>query len=107
MGLMFRRRRPVARLAAGAVTAGVAYHAGQRRAEQDVYNAQAEEAHQATYQPTYQPTQYSPPPSPAGAGGPGGLGDLDRLVELHRSGALSDEEFTAAKAKLLGIRAGG
>ena len=38
MGLMFHRRRPVARLAVGAAAAGVAYHAGQRRAEQDQYN---------------------------------------------------------------------
>ena len=29
-------------------------------------------------------------------------GEIDRLAELHRSGALTDAEFTAAKAKLLG-----
>lgn len=29
------------------------------------------------------------------------IGELERLSELHRSGALSDEEFNAAKAKLL------
>jgi Domain of unknown function (DUF4429)/Short C-terminal domain len=32
-----------------------------------------------------------------------GAGDLERLAELHRSGALSDAEFSAAKAKALGL----
>jgi hypothetical protein len=41
MGLMFRRRRPLARLAVGAATAGVAYHGGKRRAQQDEYNPDA------------------------------------------------------------------
>ena len=45
MGLMFRRRRPVARLAVGAAAAGVAYHAGSRRAEQDLYNQEADAAY--------------------------------------------------------------
>jgi hypothetical protein len=31
------------------------------------------------------------------------VGELERLVELHRSGALTAEEFQAAKAKLLGL----
>ena len=30
-------------------------------------------------------------------------GQLDRLTDLNRSGQLSDEEFAAAKAKLLGL----
>ena len=29
------------------------------------------------------------------------LGELERLVEMHRTGALTDEEFAAAKAKVL------
>jgi hypothetical protein len=37
----------------------------------------------------------------------GGMDDqtagIERLAQLHASGALSDEEFTAAKAKILGI----
>ena len=28
---------------------------------------------------------------------------IEKLAQLHASGALSDEEFTAAKAKILGI----
>ena len=39
--------------------------------------------------------QYAPPPAdPAD--------EIEHLAQLHASGALSDEEFTAAKAKILG-----
>jgi hypothetical protein len=99
MGLMFRRRRPLARLAVGAATAGVAYHAGQRRSEQDQYNEQASAAYAA--QNEAPPPQYVPPP-PAATGG-SDVDELSKLADLHDSGALSDEEFAAAKSKLLGI----
>jgi hypothetical protein len=36
VGLFFRPRGPLVRMAAGATTATVAYRAGQRQAEQDV-----------------------------------------------------------------------
>jgi Short C-terminal domain len=101
MGLMFRRRRPVARLAAGAATAGIAYHAGRRRAEQDQYNDQASSAYQATQEP--QPQYAPPPPAPAPAAAPDTTAELERMAKLHDSGVLSDEEFSAAKAKILGI----
>ena len=39
--------------------------------------------------------QYAPPPAdPAD--------EIEHLAQLHTSGALSDEEFAAAKAKILG-----
>jgi putative oligomerization/nucleic acid binding protein len=39
--------------------------------------------------------QYAPPPTdPAD--------EIDHLAQLHTSGALTDDEFAAAKAKLLG-----
>lgn len=31
------------------------------------------------------------------------LGDLERLAALHQQGALTEAEFTAAKARLLGL----
>jgi hypothetical protein len=96
MGLMFRRRRPVARLAVGAATAGVAYHAGKRRAQQDEYDQEATAASQD--QPP--PPQYVAPP-PASTGGE--VDELGRLAQMHESGALSDDEFAAAKAQLLGM----
>jgi hypothetical protein len=30
-------------------------------------------------------------------------GELERLADLHARGALSDEQFEAAKARLLGL----
>jgi hypothetical protein len=88
MGLFFRPRRPLLRLATGAATAGIAYRAGQRRAEQDTYNQQAAAAYDATQAP--------PPPTDT-------IAELERLARLHESGALSDQEFTAAKARALGL----
>ena len=96
MGLMFRRRRPIARLAVGAATAGVAYHAGQRRAEQDRYDDQAS----AAPAPAPPPVQYVAP-APVSTGGE--VDELSRLAQMHDSGALSDDEFAAAKAQLLGL----
>lgn len=109
MGLLMRPRRPVARLAAGAATAGVAYHMGQRREQQNEVNSQAQAAYQATNQapppqvapaPQYVPDHPAPATPTAGATT---AEQLDRLASLHQSGALSDEEFTAAKSKLLGL----
>ena len=88
MGLFMRRRRPLMRLAAGAAVAGTAYHAGKNRAEQDQANDDAHAAFTAT----------QGPPAPADT-----AAEVERLAQLHASGALTDEEFTAAKAKALGI----
>lgn len=99
MGLMFRRRRPIARLAVGAATAGVAYHAGQRRAARDRYDDEAAAASAATRQPLPPPQYVAPPPAATG----GEVDELSRLVQMHGSGALTDAEFAAAKAQLLGL----
>jgi glucose/arabinose dehydrogenase len=105
MGLMMRRRRPVMRMAAGAAVAGTAYHMGKSNQQQAQVNEQAQEAYAATQQAPAPAPQYAPPPPAPAPAAPaaGGTADLDHLVELHNSGALSDEEFSAAKAKLLGI----
>ena len=88
MGMMFRPRRPLMRVAAGAATAGVAYKAGRRRTEQNQYNDQA---------------QAAPPPAPAAPAPADSTAELERLAKRHESGALNDEEFAAAKSKLLGL----
>jgi Short C-terminal domain len=104
MGLFFRPRRPLMRLVAGAATSGIAYKAGRRRADQDAYNQQATEASAATQAPPPQPAYAPPPPpAPAAAPPPDSIAELERLARLHESGALTDEEFTAAKARALGI----
>jgi uncharacterized membrane protein YebE (DUF533 family) len=91
MGMMFRPRRPLMRVAAGAATATVAYKAGQRRTQQNQYNDQAQAA-----PPQAAPAPAAPAPADTTA-------ELERLAKLHESGALNDEEFAAAKSKLLGL----
>jgi len=43
-----------------------------------------------------------PAPAPAAPGGDDALSTLERLAELHRKGILTEAEFTAKKAELLG-----
>jgi hypothetical protein len=96
MGMFMRRRRPLMRLAAGATTATVAYKAGQRRVQQDQVNEQAQAA-SAAAQPA------AAPPPAASAPATDSTAELERLAKLHESGALTDEEFAAAKSKVLGL----
>jgi hypothetical protein len=102
VGLFFRPRRPLLRLATGAATAGIAYRAGQRRAEQEAYNEQAAPAYQATQAPP-PPPEPAYAPAPAAAPPSDSIAELERLARLHESGALTDQEFAAAKARALGI----
>ena len=44
------------------------------------------------------PEQYAPPPAEEDA-----TAQLQKLAALHTQGVLTDEEFAAAKAKILGI----
>jgi hypothetical protein len=98
---MFRRRRPLLRAAA---VGGTAYVAGKhmQRSAQDRADAEADqnqriadlEAQQGGY-------QQAPPQQPPPAAGPSMLDQLNQLTALHEQGALTDDEFTAAKAKLL------
>ncbi|MGZ6544650.1 MAG: SHOCT domain-containing protein [Actinomycetota bacterium] len=54
---------------------------------------EAQQGQQGDYQE--EPAQYAPaPPDPAD--------QIEHLAQLHTSGALTDEEFAAAKAKALG-----
>jgi hypothetical protein len=77
-----RRRALVVGVAGGAA---MAHHAAKKAGEQ-----QADDQAPADDQ-----AQYAPPPAdPAD--------EIEHLAQLHTSGALSDEEFTAAKAKILG-----
>ncbi len=98
---MIRRRRPLLRAAAvggGAYMAG--RHAGRRREDQAY--AEADQNQRISDLEQQQPAQQAPPPAPAPAAQPSMLDQLNQLTDLHKQGALSDEEFTAAKAKLLG-----
>ena len=69
------------------------------RAYADAQNAYNQEVyHQQPQQYAPPPQQYAPPPPPAEDDM---LSQLERLGTLHAQGVLTDEEFAAAKAKLL------
>jgi hypothetical protein len=85
---MLRRRRPLLR---AAVVGGGAYVMGKKSAQRAAEQEQPAEQQQA------------PAPDPPGTGAtPSMLDQLNRLTALHQQGALTDAEFGAAKAKLLG-----
>ena len=46
--------------------------------------------------------QAAPPPAPAAAAPPDPIEQLKELGQLHEQGILTDEEFAAQKAKVLG-----
>jgi len=95
-----------------AAVGGTAYAVGRRggRQREEQANAEAEqdqriadlEAQQQPQQPPPPPPAYQQPPPPPPAAGPSMTDQLNQLNDLHQQGALSDEEFAAAKAKLLG-----
>jgi Short C-terminal domain len=88
------RRRPLLRAAA---VGTVAYQGSKRGA----MAGQNQAAEAAPPPPSYQ----APPPAPAPAPPPADptVEKISQLAQLHASGALTDEEFAAAKAQALGI----
>jgi len=58
-------------------------------------------AQQGADQGYAQPAQPPPPAAPAPAAAPDLTDQLQQLAGLHDSGVLSDDEFAAAKAKLI------
>lgn len=99
---MFMRRRPLLR---AAVVGGSAYIAGKRAADHRAEQEQARSAQDARISDLE--GRQAAGPAPAEQPGPGAgtsMSDqLSRLGNLHSQGVLSDEEFAAAKARLLGI----
>jgi len=98
----FARRRPLLR---AAVVGGGAYMAGRaaanrsaQQADQEAYQDQRLSDLEAQQQPQSQQQAPVPEPRPESSM----IGQLNQLVQLHDAGALSDEEFAAAKSKLLG-----
>jgi len=114
------RRRPLMR---AAVVGGGAYMAGKAHArnqaaqqqyqdEQDARISNLEQQQyqqqpdQGQYQQQQQPDQgqYQQPPPPAAAPAASSpmIDQLNQLATLHQQGVLTDDEFSAAKAKLFG-----
>jgi hypothetical protein len=99
---MFRRRRPLLRAAA---VGGTAYVAGRHMANKSAANAQQEDEQDERIGDLEQqqaPAQAAAPAAAPAAAAPSLLDQLNQLDALHKQGALTDNEFTAAKAKLLG-----
>lgn len=91
---------------ATAVSGSVARHQQNKANEQ--YEAQAYEAQQqqaamdaAAAQAVANAQSAAPAAAPAAGGGNDLMAQLQQLGTLHAQGILSDEEFAAAKAKLL------
>jgi len=96
MGIMRRRaRRRI--LVAGAAGGAVAYHAGKKRGQAQEDEPPADEP-TAAAQPS---TDYAPAPPEDTGPDAADIDQIQKLAELHQSGALTDQEFTDAKAKLL------
>jgi hypothetical protein len=90
----FVRRRPLLRAAA---IGGVAYMGAKAGTNRAVAQQQTAAAGPAE-------TEAAPPPAPAAApvsAASDRIAQLQQLASLHDSGALTDEEFTAAKAQVL------
>jgi hypothetical protein len=103
---MIRRRPVMGTVARTAVIAGTATAVSGRVAAKQQAGAQ-QAADAAAYQQQQQQAQQAPPPPPAPAPAAGGMNDaaiaqLKSLAELHQQGILTDEEFSAQKAKILG-----
>ena len=99
---MFMRRRPLLRAAA---VGGTAYVAGRHMANKSAAQSQQEDEQNERIDGLEQQQAPAPPaaaPAAAPAAGPSLLDQLNQLDALHQQGALTDNEFTAAKAKLLG-----
>ena len=89
-------------MARTAVVAGTATAVSNR-----VSRRQAERWQQQDYEQQAQyaapPPEPAPAPPPAPAGAADMTAELERLATLRNQGVLTDEEFSAAKAKLLGL----
>ncbi len=87
------RRRPLLRAAA----VGTVAYQGSKRGAMAGQNQAAEAA------PPPPPPSYSAAPPPPAPPVDPTVEKISQLAELHASGALTDEEFAAAKAQALGI----
>jgi len=89
------------------VAGSVSHHQQQKYANQDQQAAEAQAYEQQQMAPP--PQQYAPPPEqyaappPAAPAEPDITAQLTQLAQLHTQGILTDDEFAAKKAQILGI----
>jgi Short C-terminal domain len=100
-----RRRRPIARMATTAVVAGTAAHMGAKSAQRSAADAQAQAAPPA---PAPAPEAAAPEAAAPEAAAPEAISSdqielLKQLAGLKDQGILTEEEFAAKKAEILGL----
>ena len=94
----------MARTAVVAGTANATVGAMNRRQaskQQAAYEQQAQQAQLAELQAQQAAAAAAPPPPAPAAGGSDLMAELRQLGEMKNAGLLTDDEFAAAKAKLL------
>lgn len=101
---MLVRRRPLLR---AAVVGGGAYVAGKKAAQRSAQQAEQDAEQQERLTKLERERQQAPAPGDGGrasatGAGPSTADQLAQLSALHEHGALTDGEFAAAKARLLG-----
>jgi Short C-terminal domain len=84
-----------------AVVAGTATAVSNRVSRRQA-NRWASQEEQQYAQQQYEQQQYAPPPPPAPAAAPDPVEQLKDLAELKAQGILTDAEFEAQKARILG-----
>jgi hypothetical protein len=94
-----RRRRPIARLATTAVVAGTAANMGAKSAQRSAEAAQDEAAQAEAAPPAEAPVDEAPPEAAESAQ----IQELRQLAALKDQGILTEEEFSAKKAQILGL----
>jgi hypothetical protein len=95
------RRRPLLRTAAIGGGAFMAGRAAGRRSEQ-AYAGQDDQDQGSGAMEQQQAAGQQPGPAQSAAPGPSAVDQLSQLSTLHQQGALTDDEFAAAKAQILG-----
>jgi hypothetical protein len=97
----FRRRRPLARMATTAVVAGTAAHMGAKSAQRSAAADQDQDQYQAAPAPADEPA--APEAAAPEAAESSQVEQIKQLAALKDQGILTEEEFAASKAKILGI----
>ena len=101
----FRRRRPIARMATTAVVAGTAAHMGAKSAQRSAAADQDQDQYGDQAPPAPAPADEPAAPEAAApeAAESSQVEQIKQLAALKDQGILTEEEFAASKAKILGI----
>jgi len=91
-----RRRRPIARMATTAVVAGTAAHMGARSAQRSAAADQDQDQAPPAPAPADEPAATEAAESPE-------IEQLKQFAALKDQGILTEEEFSAKKAQILGL----